>query len=641
VTNMNTSIENRGKEGNSWQIKGDSAASWQPPGVSFTPGQATAPSSKVELSMCCSKLADMDTFSKSDPFLVLYQEEREKSGKWIELGRTETIDNTLNPEWQTKFVLEFTFEKRQLLRFEVYDSDSDSRQLADHDFIGRMECSLGEVVSSGGKGLTRVLVGEKAGQTITVSAEELLACREWIHLSLAGRKLDRKDWWGFGSSDPFVTFLKSGEFSQWTVVHRTEVKKGKLNPQWLPLSLSLSSLCNGDHHRPLRLRVEDWNMNGSHSLIGEIETCVDELLGASAGDTFPLVNPKKKQKKRKYKNSGNLVVQLSRLETRPTFLDFIQHGTELSFIVAIDFTASNGNPADSKSLHYIDPTGAPNQYGTAIKSVGDIIQDYDTDKMFPALGFGARLPPDGRVSHRFSLNLENENPCLGVEGILNAYHRTLSAIQLYGPTNFSPVINHVASLAGKEIYDASNYYILLIITDGVITDLEATKKAVVQASHLPMSIIIIGVGSEDFTAMDDLDSDDSLLTDGNGRVASRDIVQFVELQKFVEGQGARARWNKELLAREVLAELPEQIVGYMQAKGFKPGQGSVHAGAGHGQRVAHGGATYGQSATQGSATYDQRGAHGTATYDQSAAQGSSLRSEYFQAPTAPPPYSPM
>ena len=29
-----------------------------------------------------------------------------------------------------------------------------------------------------------------------------------------------------------------------------------------------------------------------------------------------------------------------------------------------------------------------NQYETAIKSVGDIIEDYDTDKLFPVLGFG-------------------------------------------------------------------------------------------------------------------------------------------------------------------------------------------------------------------------------------------------------------
>ena len=46
-----------------------------------------------------------------------------------------------------------------------------------------------------------------------------------------------------------------------------------------------------------------------------------------------------------------------------------------------------------------------------------------------------------------------------------------------------------------------DYTLLLIITDGVITDLEATKTAIVAASDLPLSIIIIGVGDADFSAM--------------------------------------------------------------------------------------------------------------------------------------------
>ena len=44
--------------------------------------------------------------------------------------------------------------------------------------------------------------------------------------------------------------------------------------------------------------------------------------------------------------------------------------------------------------------------------------------------------------------MQNGNPqnpyCAGIAGIMDAYHRTLQAVQLYGPTNFSPVINHVA-----------------------------------------------------------------------------------------------------------------------------------------------------------------------------------------------------
>ena len=95
------------------------------------------------------------------------------------------------------------------------------------------------------------------------------------------------------------------------------------------------------------------------------------------------------------------------------------------------------------------------QYVTAIQAVGGIIQDYDSDKMFPSLGFGARIPPSGQVSHEFFLSLDPSNPyCAGIEGILAAYYKSLGAVQLYGPTNFSPVINHVAQFAA--VYQVTN-----------------------------------------------------------------------------------------------------------------------------------------------------------------------------------------
>ena len=47
----------------------------------------------------------------------------------------------------------------------------------------------------------------------------------------------------------------------------------------------------------------------------------------------------------------------------------------------------------------------------------------------------------------------------------------------------------------------NKYYILLIITDGMITDMDPTIDQIVRATALPISIIIVGVGNEDFTAM--------------------------------------------------------------------------------------------------------------------------------------------
>lgn len=81
-------------------------------------------------------------------------------------------------------------------------------------------------------------------------------------------------------------------------------------------------------------------------------------------------------------------------------------------------------------------------------------------------------------------------------------------------------------------FPVQQYFTLLIITDGVISDMDETRHAIVQASKLPMSIIIIGVGNADFAAMEFLDGDASVLRSNTGEEAVRDIVQFVPFRDF-------------------------------------------------------------------------------------------------------------
>ncbi len=49
------------------------------------------------------------------------------------------------------------------------------------------------------------------------------------------------------------------------------------------------------------------------------------------------------------------------------------------------------------------------------------------------------------------------------------------------------------------------YAILLIMTDGHINDMDATVQAVVALANSPCSIIIMGIGDEDFEPMEELD----------------------------------------------------------------------------------------------------------------------------------------
>ena len=69
----------------------------------------------------------------------------------------------------------------------------------------------------------------------------------------------------------------------------------------------------------------------------------------------------------------------------------------------------------------------------------------------------------------------------------------------------------------------------MLISNGNVSDMEATIEAVVAASDVPISIIVIGIGDgEDgqgtFTKLESLDADDEILTDCNGKQQSRDVV---------------------------------------------------------------------------------------------------------------------
>ncbi|XP_035245292.1 copine-1 isoform X2 [Anguilla anguilla] len=518
---------------------------------------------KIELSVSCNNLIDKDVGSKSDPLCVLLQSSGDD--KWSELGRTERINNCQDPEFSTKLSVDYYFEKVQKLKFGVYDIDNKSVDLSDDDYLGGFECSLGQVVSS--KKLTRPLElkkGKPAGKgTITIAAEEIKDNRAVV-LEVEAQNLDKKD--TFGKSDPFLEFFKQGDDGKWQLVHRTEVIKNNLNPTWKKFTVALQTFCNSDMSKPIKVTCYDKDEDTSSDMIGEFTCTTAQLLEAGQGAVqFDCIHPQKKQKKKSYKNSGVVRIKSCKIEQQFTFLDYVMGGCQINFTVGIDFTGSNGDPRSPESLHFLSPDGL-NQYLAAIWSVGQVVQDYDTDKLFPAFGFGAQIPPDFKVSHEFALNFNPNSPyCQGVQGIVEAYRMALPQVRLYGPTNFSPIINHVARIAsgGAQQSNASQYFVLLIITDGEITDLDQTRQAIVESSRLPMSIIIVGVGQADFKAMEVLDGDNGVLKSLTGEPVARDIVQFVPFRDFLKAP-------KEALAQTVLAEVPSQLVSYFKMRNLGP-----------------------------------------------------------------------
>jgi copine 5/8/9 len=169
---------------------------------------------------------------------------------------------------------------------------------------------------------------------------------------------------------------------------------------------------------------------------------------------------------------------------------------------------------------------------------------------------------------------------------MTAYNNTLSQVTLSGPTLFSHIIGQACAMAASGGMSQFNqkYMVLLIITDGrfgvvrlplsgrslicvwgvfaqgVINDMDATVEALVAAADLPISVLIVGVGQADFTQMNILDGDEQRLS-ARGRMASRDIVQFVPLRNFLS-QAAGGTVLADV-SRALLAEIPGQLLDFM------------------------------------------------------------------------------
>ncbi|KAG7316842.1 hypothetical protein KOW79_019140 [Hemibagrus wyckioides] len=518
---------------------------------------------KVELRVACKGISDRDALSKPDPCVVL---KMQSHGQWFEVDRTEVIRSSISPVFSKVFTVDYYFEEVQRLRFELHDISSNHNGLKEADFLGALECTLGQIVSQ--RKLSKALLkqGNTAGKSsITITAEELSGNDDYVELAFSAKKLDDKDF--FSKSDPFLEIFRVNDDGTGSLVHRTETIMNNLNPVWKSFKVSLNTLCSGDHERELKCTVWDWDSNGKHDFIGEFQTTFKELKTAMDGKQiqWECINPKYQVKKKNYRNSGVVILTQCKIIKMHSFLDYIMGGCQIQFTVAIDFTASNGDPRNSCSLHYIHPY-QPNEYLKALVAVGEICQDYDSDKMFPAFGFGAQIPPDFKVSHDFAVNFDEDNPeCAGIQGVVEAYQNCLPKIQLYGPTNIAPIIQKVANSASEEMHtkEAMEYFILLILTDGVITDMADTREAIVHASHLPMSVIIVGIGNADFSDMQMLDGDDGILRSPKGEPVLRDIVQFVPFRNFKHASPAA-------LAKSVLAEVPNQVVDYYNSKGIKP-----------------------------------------------------------------------
>lgn len=502
---------------------------------------------KLELSFKCFDLEESRGESNTPKIILHYSHE----GELKKVGSTEESQQSKEPEFETKIPVIFIFETKQLFQLTVLKNQKTKEK------IGKCEFKLSSVICNSIKGLEVDVLdkeGHKSGRCLIKYKRVKGGNKVEYRVNLKAFEVKKIDI--FSESDPFlVIFRPANKFivekdpkkiESWVKVLQTKYISNQKHPNFEPFVINQNSLCRGMENTSLKMEIWDYSDNENSKVISTGYFSVyGNLVPGIPINTFDSSGIL----------AGKVLIQSFERRDLYSIVQHINNGLTLSLVAAIDFTASNGNPKNKSSLHYINQSGQMNQYQTAITKVFSVLEAYDTDKMIPVYGFGGMSPQLGysSTSHMFPLNGDEENPfAYATQGVLDLYLESLPKIRLSGPTYFAPCINETIKAVRPDFEKGKYMYTtLLLLTDGTICDIEETFRAIEEAAKLPISIIIVGVGEENYSQMKILDGDE--LEDGkeNDFNPCRDIVQFVPYRKF--------RNNPEKLSEEVLQEIPEQV----------------------------------------------------------------------------------
>jgi len=224
-------------------------------------------SQKIDIFLQGRNLPRLDLKSETDAFCI-FSMLNSQTRKWVELGKTEVVRDSANPDFVKQFVVDYHFEEWQCVKIDMFDEDKYTKP----DYVGSCEFTIGSLMAARGQTLKLDIKNPKRKQNafILVKAEVVSTVNDELRFNIFGKQLDNKDGW-FGKSDPFAVIERSREGNEWVAVHKTEVIKNNLNPKWKTLRLSMQKLCNGDIHRPIRFLIYDWEKSGMVILHTELE----------------------------------------------------------------------------------------------------------------------------------------------------------------------------------------------------------------------------------------------------------------------------------------------------------------------------------------------------------------------------------
>ena len=505
-------------------------------GGSIGPNLNNNASMEQRVSLICT-LKNVDSSNEFKIELILYsdtQRKTSKSGGFTE-KRSKDMNNLIS--FEQFFAMPYFFERQQLLDFRIYNGNH----------FETIQTSLGSIMGSRKQTLIKKLPD---GSDFQVKGREIKKSNKLLTFDINAKG----NLVGMGLSYT-ITNLGTEKNPIATKLYDSEILTTKSNM----ITFTKCTI-------PVMFLNPTGNAEENNVLI-EIKDVKHKInLGNYKGPISQLLVPDTIEVSLNHNNKAYIKCNLI---SQPTFIGYLRAGMNINLTIGIDFTGSNGSYTSPTSLHYLNK--GMNDYEKAIRSCGDILAYYDDDQLFPVFGFGFGFKDYSNTNmgiynkFNYPVNCNTSDPNIHlIDNVLKEYRQFITKINLSGPTNFAPMINDLNREVKENIKNGliMHYNILMILTDGQIDDMQDTIDALVEASFLPISVIIVGIGNGNFNNMDVLDADENPLYDRRRRKADRDLVQFVPFNNFKN--------DPPKLAEQVLEEIPRQVVEYYDHKGIKP-----------------------------------------------------------------------
>lgn len=227
------------------------------------------------------------------------------------------------------------------MKVDVYDADEKSslNDLSQQDYIGGALFCLHQVLRERGQILKLQLKNSSntfTGTTI-IQAEHI---RERLSSNIAKFTIEGNN---INTSSMLLfklSRLKGIEANIFLPVYQSECAKASGGIlRWRPLSISTAALFRDDENKPLQIELFEFRGSGDHKLIASHQF---KFLDLAYNHSWVLP-------------TGTILFKNVAVIQRASFLDYLFGGIEISVAIAIDFTGSNLDPKDPRSLHYINP----------------------------------------------------------------------------------------------------------------------------------------------------------------------------------------------------------------------------------------------------------------------------------------------